>query len=49
MTQNNKTVRPATDDKTVAPSYQPLALKAVVAAAMMLKRSVAGAKTKKAA
>lgn len=49
MTQNNETARPAAEDKAVAPSYQPLALKAVVAAALMLKPSATGAKAKKAA
>ena len=49
MTQTNETVRTAAEDKAVAPSYQPLALKAVVAAALMLKRSVSDTKAKKAA
>ncbi|MBB4102648.1 hypothetical protein [Allorhizobium borbori] len=49
MTTTNETVRAANEDKAVAPSYQPVALKAVVAAALMMKRSVAGAKPKKAA
>lgn len=49
MTQNNEARLKAADAEDVANNYQPVALKAVLAAALMLKRSVNGNKAKKAA
>lgn len=47
MTQNKETLR-AAEEQDVARNYQPVALRAVLAAALMLKRPAA-AKAKKAA
>lgn len=38
MTETHEASRPANDTKDVAPAYQPLGLRDVIAAALMMKR-----------
>lgn len=44
-----KEIRPPAADAEITKNYHPVALKAVLAAALMIKRPVAGEKVKKAA
>ena len=47
MTETTKVLRPANESKDLASNYRPVALKAVIAAAMMMKKPAQDSKADK--